>query len=386
MIRVQQLQEITALSAPILSAYLNTKAENASRHPQEQSCVAWFRKEPISVSRSLLPRDAEQFERQAERIERFLSQRRPEEKALAIFAGRENWTVLPLQASVENELRWGKPAVGQLYQLMRKHQPSCVVVMDHHAARFFMYSLGELTLLEEKTFDVDISQWKKKDLGHFMGEQTRKTRGSNRDVFEHRLGAQYARLCGEAAERAAALCEQHSLTDIFLVGPDRLSGLIKAKIPQTLAELVFVITEDLGNFSPEDVRRRLEPLMDNYKRRQQIAAVTYLFGADHGAVTNVDETLTQLQNGALRTLVLAENFDLEVHQCLKCGRANRSADPACAACGAPRRKVALCEILPALLTAHDTKLEIVIGDAAQMLARAGGMCGWLRRAKRNAAG
>src|SRR5712692_6818630 len=227
MIRIDQLQGIAALSPPILSAYLNTRAQNASRHPRVQACLAWFKKEAVSMSRGLLPRDAERFERQVERVERFLGQRRPAEKALAISAGRKNWTVLPLQVSVENELRWGKPAVGQLFRLLSEHQPSCIVVVDHHAARFFTHSLGELILLEEKTFDVDVSQWKKKDLGHFASERIRKTRGPQRDVFEHRLGAQYARLCQETAERAASLCEQHSVADIFLVGPDRLIGPIQ---------------------------------------------------------------------------------------------------------------------------------------------------------------
>jgi len=71
-----------------------------------------------------------------------------------------------------------------------------------------------LTLLEDKSFDVDISQWKKKDLGHFAGERIRKTRGPQRDIFEHRLEAQYERLCQETAERAAALCGDQTLTQL----------------------------------------------------------------------------------------------------------------------------------------------------------------------------
>jgi hypothetical protein len=386
MIRIDQLQEIAALSPPILSAYLNIQAENASRHPRVQACLTWFKKEAISMSPGLLPRDAERLERQVERVEKFLDQRHPAEKALAIFAGRDNWTVLPIQVSVENELSWGKPAVGQLFRLLSEHPPSCIVVVDHHAARFFVYSLGELVLFDEKAFDVDISQWKKKDLGHFAGERIRKTRGSQRDVFEHRLEARYGRLCRETAERAAALCEHHGLTSIFLVGADRLIGLMKIDIPQALAEFVFLVPEDLGNFSPKDVLRRLEPLIGDCRHTQQMTAVKHLLGADRGAVTDVDETLTKLQNGAIRTFVLAWDLDLDLHQCVKCSWVSRTADPVCPTCGAQRRKVALSEILPALLATHDTKLEVVSGDAARMLARAGGMGGWLRQARRTAAG
>lgn len=382
MLSVEQLQEIAASPSPILSAYVNTMAQNASRHPQIQPCLTWLKKEAASISRTLLPRDTERFERQVERVERFLDQRRPEEKALVVFASPGNWTVIPVQVSVENELRWGKPAVWQLFRLLSEHNPSCIVVVDHHAARFFMNGLGELTLLEQKIFDVDISQWKKKDLGHFAGERVRKTRGSQREVFEDRLEAQFAKLCHETAEIAVALCGQHGLTSIFFVGPTRLISPMQAKVPRNFAECVFVVPEDLGNFSPEQLRQRLRPIIDDCQRRQQIAAVTHLLGADHGAVIDVDETLAQLQNGAVRHLIIARDFDLDIQQCAKCGWVNRSADPVCLTCGAQRRTVALSEILVALLGKHDTRLEIVNGDAAQILKRAGGMGGWLRQTMR----
>lgn len=386
MIRVDQLQEIAAWPPPILSAYLNTRTQNASRHPKVQACLAWFRNEAASTSRSLLPRDAERFERQVDRVERFLNQRPPKENALAIFASRENWAVLPIQLGVENELRWGKPAVGQLFRLLSEHQLSCVVVVDHHAARFFMNALGELTLLEDKSFDVDISQWKKKDLGHFAGERVRKTRGPQRDIFEHRLEAQYTRLCQETAERAAALCGRHKLTSIFLVGPNRLIRPIQSRIPHALAESAFLVPEDLGNFSSRQVLKRLQAVVDGSHRSQQLTQVTQLLGADHGAVTGIDETLARLQSGAIRALILARDLDLDLHHCMKCGWVNRSGDPVCETCGAPRGKTVLREILPELLATHDTKLEIVSGDAARILARVGGMGGWLRQPKQIAAG
>jgi hypothetical protein len=68
MTSANQLQEIAAWPPPILSLYLNTRTQNASRHPQVQACLAWFEKEAVSISRSVLPRDAEQFARQVRRI------------------------------------------------------------------------------------------------------------------------------------------------------------------------------------------------------------------------------------------------------------------------------------------------------------------------------
>ncbi len=384
--RCTQLQEIAGWIPPILSVYLNTRTQNASQHPRVQPHVAWFKKEALSLARHLTPHDAELFRRQARQIERFLYGRHPAETALAIFAGRENWEVFPLRIGIENELHWGKPSVGQLLRLETENRASCVVVVDHHGARFFQYSLGELTLLEEKSFKVDISQWKTKDFGHISSERIRKTRGPNRDLFEDRLKAQYARLCQEAAEQAEALCNKHDLAGLILVGPDRLLALVHAKIPNAFAESVIPVPEDLGNLSSKKLLRRLQPVMDDCQRKQQFATVTQLLGTEYGTVITVDETLAQLQNGAIRTLVLVRDFDVDLHQCVNCGKANRSADPVCVACGSERRKTTLWEILPELLSTFNTKLEIVSGEAAQILARTGGMGGWLRLAKRAAAG
>jgi len=384
--RFAELQEIAGWAPPILSVYLNTRTPNASQHPRVQPHLAWFKKEAVSLARHLTPHDVELFRRQAGQVERFLIGRHPAETALAIFAGEENWELFPLRIGIENELHWGKPSVGQLLRLQTENRASCVVVVDHHGALFFQYSLGELTLLEETSFKVDVSQWKTKDFGHISSERIRKTRGPNRDLYEDRLKAQYARLCQEAAEQAGALCNKHDLAGLILVGPDRLLALVQAKIPNALAGSVIPVPEDLGNLSSKKLLRRLQPVLDECQRKQQFATVTHLLGTAQGTVITVDETLAQLQNGAIRTLVLVNDLDLDLHQCVNCGKANRFADPVCAACGGGRRKTTLWEILPELLATFYTKLEIVSGEAAQILARTGGMGGWLRLAKRAAAG
>jgi hypothetical protein len=385
MLRLEQLQKIAALPSPILSAYLNTRSENASRHPLAKTCLAWLRKKSASTSRTLLPRDAERFREELRRIEGFLHDRHPEEKALAIFAGPKTWTVFPLQIAVENELVWGQPAIGQLFRLLHERKSSCIVAVDHRAARFFACSLGKLTELARKQFEVDPSQWKKKSLGHLTSGRIQKMRGPYPDRFEHRIEVQYARLCRETAKQAAALSKQHGLAHIFLAGPDRLIRPMQTQFPPAFGEFVCLVPEDLGNFSPKELLQRLEPVIAEYEQKRQMAVVTRLLITDNGAVADLDETLAQLQNGRVRSVVVSRDFDLDLRQCRKCGLASRAADPVCAVCAGELRKVALRELLPALLAAHNTEVEFVNGKAARTLERAGGMGGWLRQAKVTAA-
>lgn len=101
---------------------------------------------------------------------------------------------------------------------LERHKPCCIVVVDHSGMRFFRYWPGEMATLKEETFRIDISQWKKKDLGHVARPGIKMTRGSQRDIFTHRVDAQYSRLWRETATRTRQICEQEDLTTIFLVG------------------------------------------------------------------------------------------------------------------------------------------------------------------------
>jgi hypothetical protein len=386
MLRINQLQEIAESPVPLLTMYLNTQNRNASRHPLTASELTWFKQEAASLARTLSARDAARFQEKAARVEKFLEGRHPEEKALVIFAGPDTWTALPLQTRVDNEIHWGKAAIGQLFRLMSEHHAYGVVVVDHQGARFFVYLLGELAELAEKPFNIDQSQWKRKDVGHVGSERLRKAHGSDRDLHEHRVEAQYERLFRETADQAAALSKQHDFAGIFLVGPERLVGPIQGNFPATFPTRLVPVIEDFGKFSPRGILRRLERLMSDYEQKWQIASVEQLLAADAGSVRDADETLARLQEGAIRNLVVAAAHDFQLRECSKCSTVNRSGDPVCAHCGGERRFVALLDVLPGLAARQGTKVEVVSGEAAQILVRAGGIAGWLRQSKKAAGG
>jgi hypothetical protein len=386
MLTLDKIQAVAKSQIPILTAYLNTQNRNASRHPRVPSHLVWFRKETTALSRTLLPRDAERFQQAVDRVEQFLEGRHAKEKALALFAGSDTWTVFPVQAAVESEIRWGKPAIGQLFRLVSEHHSYGIIVIDHHVARFFQFHLGELNELGENRFEIDESHWKRKDVGHIPSDRIRKGHGADQDLFDHRLEAQYERIFRETTDHATALSKKHDFAALFLVGPERLVVPIRTKFHPALRARLVSVYEDFGKFSRRGILRRLEPLMADYERKRQIVEVEKLLAADSGFVTDVDETLAQLQNGTLRTIIVAANRDFHLHECTKCGAVNRSSDPVCAACGGPRRTIALLDVLPRIAAEHGTKVEFVSGEAALILARVGGAAGWLRQSKRVATG
>jgi len=385
MIAAKQIQSLASLKEPVVSVFLNTENPNPSRHPRLAADVSWLRKKKAALEHSLTVHEAKEFEKVFARVEEFLDGRHPQEKALAIFAGQNTWTVLSLETTVQHEIHWGRAAVGQLVRLLGEHSRYGVVAVDRNTARFFECYLGEFNSLSEKQFEVDESQWKRTDVGHIATETMRKGHGPDRDLHDHRLDAQYERLWSDTAAHAASLVKQHDLAGIFLVGPERPVSSIHKHLVAAAADIPVVnVFEDLGQFAPRDLRRRIEPLIAEFEQKARLSEVRELLAADAGFVVDPDETLAKLQAGTIGALFVAENHELHLRECVNCQTVSRESGPVCAPCGGQRIGAAMTETLARIALAKGTRLFFVSGEAGELLAKAGGMAGRLRQQRRMA--
>jgi hypothetical protein len=383
MLDTQRFQSLYKLPLPLLTAYVRIRPDDASKHSPVPSCVTWLKKEANSIARKLSPNECGLFREQLNRVTDFLQDRNSHEKSLVIFAGPNAWETVPLDVEVGDELHWGKPAVPQLLWLAAEHRHYCVVVVDRSGARFFAYRLGKISPLQETKFDVDISQWKKKDLGHVARPSIRKTHGSQREVFDHRMDAQYKRLIREAADQAIDLCRKKQYSAVFLAGPERLIAPMATYLPAELHRRVTLIHKDLGKLESQGILQHVEPEIEKWEREHELALVNELLGSERGAILGIDETLAQLQKQRIRTLVLSRDLDARLRRCANCGWTDSSADPVCPVCRGERSLVALRDVLPDLAAASEAAIEVVNGEAAQKLKEAGGMGAWLRQPKVN---
>ena len=385
MLYAEQIESLERISETVLTVYLNTQPEDEARHGFVPESLKWLRKEVKSIAESLKTDELSQFKTQWERIETYLAGRHPEEKALILLAGRGEWQLVPLPIPVENEVTWGRPAISQLLLLAEEHKPYCVVVVDKTEARFLRYQFAEMTRIEERPFILDISQWKMKEMGHVTGQGVHKTRGSQRDSFEHRADAQYARLCRETALQAVNICRKEKLSGIFLVGASHLVEPVAENIPKGIKESIGIFRDDLGRFPIPELSRRLAAPICDWERQRAQSLVENLLGATRGTVTGPDELLARLQEGTIGTIVVACDIPLSLRECGQCGWADRSADPVCPKCGASRHVATLKRVLPQLARKYKTEVHVVHGIAADRLREVGGLGGWLRAVKQAAA-
>jgi len=373
------IRSLPELPSPILTVYLDTNvAKTGSRGLTVPTApyIARLESQIKLVTPTVSREDHEAFQAQVERVDAYLRSHPLQQRGVAIFAGPHAWELVPLQVDTEDEVHWGTPALAQLFWLLDEHRPYGVVLVGRKRAQFLLWWLGEMLELEEREFRLEES--KEKEMGPVARPGVRMSRGTNRDVFEHHVGAQYAHFDQEIAAQIGRWRAAECLDAVFLVGLSDMVRDIQKELPQTLREEVTLVEEDLGWMSRAELQDRIAPIVVRRERERETRLIADLLGSERGVTIGIDETIAQLQQGRIRRLVVVKGFNGNLHQCIRCGHVDRTADPVCPACSGERRTVTLREILPGLSRRHQVAVEVVSGEAARKLQEAGGMGAWLR--------
>jgi hypothetical protein len=370
------VQAVARVSAPVLTVYVNTSQSDPSRHSPHEAGLTWLLDTAAVRKRSLPYAEGRRCDQQVRRIVRFLEDRHPAEKSLVIFSGANTWQVIPMHEQVINQMTWGAPDISSLLTALHSHRRYVAVVVDHKAARFFELCNGTFDLIGTSRFIIDTSAWKHGEQGSVAAERAQKPRGPLRDQYQRRIDAQYVRLCHAAAQEAVDLAGKNQLDGLFLVGPDRLTQAIFDKIPQRLLSSTVRVAENFGGLSQNQLQKRIEPLVETFEQQRQLATVRLLQSPESAALTNPDEVLAQLQNGTIRSLVVAKDLNLVLRDCPKCECASTASDPLCPKCGTTRRPILLGDLIARVWSQRNVAVEFVAGSAAELLRQTGGLAGW----------
>lgn len=381
MVNMDQVRAFSQLPQPILTAYLNANPASRSRRNLVPAYLIWLKTRAKAIAESLAGPERDLFQQQASRVEEFLRQYVPPQRGLLLFSGAANWELIPLPFEVSNELSWGKPAVAQLFWTLSEQKAYGAMVLHRSGVRYYRYRLGEMAELGQKKFHIDVSRWRRKDLGHASRLGVRKTRGSQRDIFEHRMEAQYRRICHGISGTLKDLAGREKLAATFLVGPDRLIQCVQKGLPQDLRRNTVLVDQLPVKSSARDLQKRLQARITKWDTSHVAELLDSLFGNNSAAVIGMDETLARFQRNEIRTLIVAENLDADLQRCTACGWMDRSADPVCSRCGGTRERVTLRAALPGPAQAFKVDVEVVGGRGAERLEKAGGLAGWLRRSE-----
>lgn len=377
MITLERLKALARIPEPVLSVYwtLPRFGKGSDTPPPGE----WTRLKAAAneLLDSLPSQDREACAAQWARLYERLAEASRPPHALVLFVGNGVWESVELPISVESELNWGAPSLYQLLTIVGANKPYGVAVADHSGAWLFRFQAGELKDLQVLSFGLDSSNWKQKDLGHFSAParvKLNKTRGSQRDAYDHRVEAHYDRFWGVVSDHLLHFQEAEHFAGIFLLGSPRITRQIGSALPPGLMDRVVYIDSERGHSSMRYIREHvIAPRIAAWQRQDDSAVAAALFASDRNAVTDLIEILGLLQRGELHRVLLSPGLDAPVHQCIRCGWVNISADPYCHACHGARTATRLRRVLPQLLLARGTAFTVLTGSAGASLREIGGI-------------
>jgi len=382
MLKPSTIHSLPDLPAPLLTIYLDANPTKQVIRGLKPDYLARFESQAKMIAETVPAGDLPVFFEQVQRADAYLHNHPLKCRGVVIFAGPDTWEFVPLQAKVEDEVRWGTPALAQLFWLLDEHKPHGIVLVGQKRVQIFLWWLGEMLELEEKEFRMEPS--KVKEMGPVSrAGGVRVSRGTDHDVYEHHVDAQYAHYHRQIAKDVDRWCAAEHLNSLFVVGLVEMAKGIWRELPQVLREKTTVIEKDLVWVeSRAELEKRIEPFVERYEHERQVVLMDSLLGDSRAVVLGIDETLVQLQQGRIRNLAVVKGLEGSLQQCLKCSWADRTQDPACPACGGEREVVRLREVLPQLARRYSVSVEVVTGEAARRLQEAGGMGAWLRETEK----
>ena len=382
MLKAGTIQALPDLPSPLLTIYLDTNPTKQMIRGLKPDYLTRLESQVKLMAKTVPAVDLPIFLEQVQRADTYLQNHPLQCRGVAIFAGPGTWEFVPLQAEVEDEIHWGTPALAQLFWLLEEHKPHGIVLVGEKRAQLFLWWLGEMLELEEKEFRMEPS--KQKEMGPVSRPAgVRVPRGTDHDVFEHHVDAEYAHYYRQIAEHVGLWCAAERLDSLFLVGLVGMANGIWKELPHGLREKTTVIDKDLGWVeSRTELKKRIEPFVEKREREREAALIDVLLGDSRAVMIGIDETLVQLQQGRIRNLAVVKGLDGSLRQCLKCSWADRTQDPSCPACGGERQAVRLREVLPQLARRYKVSVDVVAGEAARRLQEAGGMGAWLRETEK----
>jgi hypothetical protein len=381
MLKPALIESLPDLPAPVLTIYLDTNQAKSLNRGLNPAYLISLKSRAKMMEGQIDLEDRESFREQVTRAEAYLHIHPPRSKGVMIFAGRDSWEFVPIEAEIEDEVRWGAPDLAQLFWLLEEHKPYGIVVVNRKHAQFFVSWLGEMLEMEDKEFTLEPS--KEKEMGPVArAGGVRVSRGTDHDVFEHHLDAQYARYYRQIAENIQQWSDAEHLQSVFLLGLVEMVSAIHKELSPDFRDKVKPVEEDLGWVSRAELQQRIEPFVVKHEGERELALVDALLGDDRGLVVGIDETLARLQQGRIRKLVVARGLDASLKRCGECLWVDRTIDPICPACGRERHAITLHDVLPELARRYKASVEVVSGEAGRRLREAGGTGGWLREFER----
>ena len=287
---------------------------------------------------------------------------RPENRGVAIFAALDGsfFEALQFNAPVRNQLELGDhPIVGQLREIVEANRRQTLLLVDRRKLRLVTVSMNvveeDRSIVKEEypaSHDVKAGGEAAKDHQDHKAEEAR----------------QFFR-------EFATEVQNHDRTwkpvAYVLLGTTENTSHFREFLPQPIVERIHHVAHASLDESPTALMTRLADYFESQSMRaraESIDALRERMKTGHYAAAGVDDTLEQLQEGKVETLVITRDLEGEGGQCTQCKFVLARTSGPCPYCGGSLRNgIDLAESMIRIATQQEAGVAFVEGDVLREL-------------------
>lgn len=376
-LRVQSIPEVLdrLRSAPPDRRYLSVHLDTSPGRTIGQAYTTWLRDAIRQLRDEIGDADREEkqrFERAAQAVETFVAvQATNEPPGLAMYADGtgELELAVALPMSPLNLVTWKEqPAIEPLVEALDEQERIAVLLIDKERTRLFTIFLGQI---EERTVFADEVPGAQATGGWFGLSQKRYQRHHEDHVLRH---------VKRTVRAMMDELRQHPFDRLFVSGSPEAVTTLTHQLPRPLRDRLAGTFELELFASDAEVLGAAMREAELAERRYELDEVHALLNASTGqnAAVGADATLGVLNEARVHRLFVARDLDLDGAECPTCSRLLLQTGD-CPVCGTTLEPVpSIRERAIASALDQGARVEVVAGEAADLLMEHGGMAAWTR--------
>ncbi len=366
--QIQALIERPANGANVLSAFLDMSVNSDNKRTYQ----IFLNKEKAGFAELASDREGHHREEVGAafaRLEDWLDANYDEsKKGVAFFTSLDgDWAEAhQLSVPVPNRLTLGdRPIVGPLVEILERYHHHGVVVVDREHLRLLSMFLDQT--LHEQAVETD----------PYPTAHDVKRGGFSAKDFQARKEEETRHFFKEFATELEDFVRRYRPDDLIMLGTPENVKKFTDFVPSSIQEMIVHTDRIQVDATAAEIRQKLAPVFERQLTQEEAQAVDLLrdrVKESHMAVSGLDDTLEQLQEGKLQVLVIGRGLSVRGGSCSKCGFVLARTSGDCPYCGgAVENSLDLGEEIVRIAEDKSVSIEFVERSAVEDLGGVGGL-------------
>jgi peptide subunit release factor 1 (eRF1) len=351
---IRQLLEREPSGHPVLSLYLDMSVGPDNK----RSHLLFLNKQRVALASSSLDRNLRALAAELlQRIERWLDAEYVERnRGVAIFAeiGGDYFRAVQLPRTVQNfMLVQDRPMVAPLAEALESERRWAILLVDRESMQLISVYLDQVEEEQAVAPEALPARHGVQAGGYSQKDHQKRKAEETRQFFK------------EFAEAAGRLHQRRRPEGYALLGTGENVKHFLEFLPQPVRDRVVHTGTVPTNLSASELVLHLAPVFRSVLERREAEAVQALLERvrnAHLAASGFHDTLVQLQEGKVDTLIISRDAGRDGVECTQCGFTMVRRDGNCPFCGGELRSgVDLVESMIRMAARQDARVEFVSG-------------------------